>query len=633
MPERWREVLGRVDELAPDPGLLDRARGGPQRPAPGPRPSSRLVAGVVAFAVFAAAGLFAFRVLDPRGMTPEGQTAGAPQVLWPERVVSEADAVQAQADAGDPSVQWRLDPKEVATRFGSEVLGWGDGFAVRAIDGSTGDTVSFELEPAPVPCPSPAPGDTISFPCLQSVATTVTLVQPAARGAPGVWSVSSVAATGVSIDVQPGDALRIGEGVTADVGRPVDGVTFSMGLIVEDGVKGVECSRDEASGPKHGQLSVRLTGPILCGANPIGYVYVAEIRTNTQLIGGIVPPFDPLQPTKIWGSVLGLSLMPVTIESRTASPDTTTDSPAPSGGYFVHLPDQPSRVVGSEAGSVRIVAPTNLPDGTLFSTSTDVYGSKPGSSGSGEGSSGDSVKDGTMTFTIGNNTCNGLVGSIGDSAGFALTVTVSAKPVGAISVPAGSDYTPPQQPDSVIRILGPDFENLTGDQVVVNHDGSKSLVATATYTWPEPQCGPDPFPLWGGPDCQQEQGQLQGDSLKGAMGEVMGALSQARMCEFWGLELPPDVAAQHPWPQFSDQWRAWYTNPPKDFSDANSDSYWDQPPFTWHETGQSGDRHFVDVTDHGQVILSLEVDALPDYCPNCSQNVVPFWGVVDWTFH
>jgi hypothetical protein len=41
----------------------------------------------------------------------------------------------------------------------------------------------------------------------------------------------------------------------------------------------------------------------------------------------------------------------------------------------------------------------------------------------------------------------------------------------------------------------------------------------------------------------------------------------------------------------------------------------------------------VDVTDHGRVILSLEVDALPDYCMTCGANVVPFWGVVDWTFH
>jgi hypothetical protein len=38
-----------------------------------------------------------------------------------------------------------------------------------------------------------------------------------------------------------------------------------------------------------------------------------------------------------------------------------------------------------------------------------------------------------------------------------------------------------------------------------------------------------------------------------------------------------------------------------------------------------------DITDHGETIASLEVDSLPDFCPNCGKDVVPFWGVVDWT--
>jgi hypothetical protein len=30
------------------------------------------------------------------------------------------------------------------------------------------------------------------------------------------------------------------------------------------------------------------------------------------------------------------------------------------------------------------------------------------------------------------------------------------------------------------------------------------------------------------------------------------------MCEFWGLMLPPEVAADHPWPDFAREWRAWF---------------------------------------------------------------------------
>jgi hypothetical protein len=315
------------------------------------------------------------------------------------------------------------------------------------------------------------------------------------------------------------------------------------------------------------------------------------------------------------------------------SPSITTTPSQPIDGYFIEFEDL--KPTSSQNGfGVKVVATTNLPDGTLLQVSNGVLGPTPDSAPSSSGGSCcPAVSEGQFTTTIDNSSCYGLVGATANSSGLTMTLTASPNPPGAKSVPFGDDdYKPPRQPQSVIDVLGKDFENLSGGQVVDNDDASKSLVATSSFEWPEPQCGGEPFPLWGGPDCSEEQGQLQGDSLKDAMGEVMGALSQARMCEFWGLELTPDVAAAHAWPEFSDEWRAWYTDPPKDFADANSSSTWDQPPFTWHETGSEGDRHFVDVTDHGETILSLEVDFLPDYCPNCTENVVPFWGVVAWTF-
>lgn len=317
-------------------------------------------------------------------------------------------------------------------------------------------------------------------------------------------------------------------------------------------------------------------------------------------------------------------------------PSTTTTPSPPIDGYFIKFSEDLKPTSSGYGFGVKVVATTNLPDGTLLQVSNGVSGSTPDSEPTSSGGSCcPPVSDGEFTTTnIENSSCYGLIGATANSPG--LTVTLTALPEFNF-IPMGplgdNDYEPPKQPQSVLDVLGQDFENLTGDQVVENKDGTKSLVATASFEWPEPQCGDEQFPLWGGPDCAEEEGQLQGDSLKDAMGEIMGALSQARMCEFWGLELPPDVAAAHPWPDFSDEWRAWYTDPPKDFSDANSSSTWDQPPFTWHETGSEGDQHFVDVTDHGETILSLEVDFLPDYCPNCNATVVPFWGVMAWTFH
>jgi hypothetical protein len=50
-----------------------------------------------------------------------------------------------------------------------------------------------------------------------------------------------------------------------------------------------------------------------------------------------------------------------------------------------------------------------------------------------------------------------------------------------------ADSGRPQQPDSVLAVLGQQFENLSGDQVAQTQDG-KQLVATVDYPWPAPRC-------------------------------------------------------------------------------------------------------------------------------------------------
>lgn len=309
---------------------------------------------------------------------------------------------------------------------------------------------------------------------------------------------------------------------------------------------------------------------------------------------------------------------------------TSYPAPPPTGTWILF----PAEASTGDGGGMEVVTLTNLPDGTLVSTSDTVYGPQVGEQNTGSYSCCSTVKGGAVVVGVGNGSCYGLVGAIGNSAGFQVTITASPEPPGPISVPFGVTYEPKTQPDDVLQLLGDHFQYLQGDQVRDLEGGSgKELVATSqNYTWTEPQCGDD-FPLWGGDaTCQPEKGQLQGDDLGQAMGEVMGALTQARMCEFWGLELTEEAAAAHPWPDFSAEWHAWYTDPPKDLSDANSDSTWDQPPVTWEIAGRDGAAYLVNVTDHGTPILRLRIEPLPDYCPDCSRNVVPFWGVTDWTF-
>lgn len=291
-------------------------------------------------------------------------------------------------------------------------------------------------------------------------------------------------------------------------------------------------------------------------------------------------------------------------------------------GYFVSFPEEAASI---DAFDAEIVAETNLPEGTIVWIATTNGGSccPP-------------VENGTIAYTTQNTSCFGLVGNTANGAPFAVTITVQREFDVQFPGPMsfGEEESGPQvQPDSVLAVLGEDFEHLTGDQVVEHPDGSRALVATASFGWPEPQCGGDPLPLFGGADCEAQEGQLQGGSLDEAMGEIMGALSQARMCEFWGLMLPPEVEADHPWREFAAEWRDWYLDPPKDFSDAVSGSTWSNEPFTWHVVGVDGDHQLVEVTHHGEPMVRLDLIPLPDYCPSCDANVVPFWGVVGWQLY
>ena len=307
-------------------------------------------------------------------------------------------------------------------------------------------------------------------------------------------------------------------------------------------------------------------------------------------------------------------------------------SPEASGPEDSFIEFSPDILTGDDGNRVEVR--TNLPDGTVYELIDVSYGPKFGSQVGHGFTCCDEIRHGMIVIPVGEGSCNNLVGAVGDSAGFEFTIVV--RPVFdnlMMSGPMGaSPRPPPAQPDSVLAVLGEHFERLTGDQVVVADDGTRRLEASARFRYPQPECGGDPLPLFGGdPDCPPQREQLQGDHLESVMTDVMGPLSQARMCEFWAINLPPEVEAAHPWPEFAAEWRDWYLHPPKDFSDAESNSGWTLEPFTWHVTDRQGDRYFIDVTHHDVPVISLEIDRLPDYCPDCADNVVPFWGVMAWT--
>ncbi len=313
------------------------------------------------------------------------------------------------------------------------------------------------------------------------------------------------------------------------------------------------------------------------------------------------------------------------------SSDTSgSTSAAPANtGYFIAFPDHAEAKGEFDA---TVTATTNLPEGTRLQISTTD-----------EGSCCPQVKGGQVIVETQNSACFGHVGGAADSPGFDATIT--ARPdldTLAFSGPAmpggdGSSGPRSEQPASVVRELGEHFEHLAGDQVVVQDDGSKWLVAHARFQWPEPQCGGDPFPLFGGTATHCDDGdsdggaQLQGHGIESVMVEVIGAISQARMCEFYATFLPPDVEASHPWPDFAAQWREWLLR--QDFSDLDGSVDWETGPLHWVPAARHGSVYVIDVVHDGERIATLEVRPLPDYCPDCGSNVVPFWGVTAWTLN
>lgn len=93
----WKDRLGSFDDLAPDDGVYRRAQQGPRRELPeeGPSPAKRITAGLVAFAVFAAAAIFAWQAFRP---TSGHSAAGDDDRGWPDLVLRVTES-EGQVDA------------------------------------------------------------------------------------------------------------------------------------------------------------------------------------------------------------------------------------------------------------------------------------------------------------------------------------------------------------------------------------------------------------------------------------------------------------------------------------------------------------------------------------------------------
>jgi len=141
-----------------------------------------------------------------RGAQP---TDGGWTGIWPQATLQDAEAAQAQADAGDPSYTWELDGNTVLRRFASDQLGW-EGFSFLTItDGNGSDAPGYNNESdllsrdASGPfrfitagCDAPAPGVT----CPSATVTIQRLLRPDRTG---IWTVIKVEDQGTASGAFP----------------------------------------------------------------------------------------------------------------------------------------------------------------------------------------------------------------------------------------------------------------------------------------------------------------------------------------------------------------------------------------------------------------------------------------------
>jgi hypothetical protein len=196
---RLERIGGRV---APAPDAyerLERSRRRRER-------NRRITAGVVALVVAVAgsvAAVTAFRGSD--GAAPGEAGPDAFAGIWPETTYEDAQAVQEAADAGDPSLGWRLDAGETALAFARDALGWSDvSIDHTLVDTATASSIGVRTPPAPCPSP-PEP------PCLPREATIE--LQRLDDADTGVWGVVSVSNPGMPF-AQLGRGRDAGEVVT-----------------------------------------------------------------------------------------------------------------------------------------------------------------------------------------------------------------------------------------------------------------------------------------------------------------------------------------------------------------------------------------------------------------------------------
>jgi hypothetical protein len=334
----FRPYRSEVDseDVVPDTTRRDarqRARRYREREITPPRTSIRVLTAAAALALFAVVvAVFvvpALRLGAPVADHPQG--GGTVLPLWPVQTVDGLATYQAEADDGrHPEA---LDPKKLAERFGHQVLGWDQVFAVvhtsddpvSNLCGLPGSDPAGEVgcwspglpwqgmaedQPGYTPAPitmyalfhcEPGPCDIRFF-----MPVDVILSQPGQTGPNGVWAVMAASSTWLDLNTQPGETVHDGATVTAS-GSISHGDDFRLGASGAGscGYAGSTDVYDTNGTPPDAEsldahLDVHVGDTHGCSGSSAGYVWAAE--SETPLLG-----WDPLNgggpPLKVFSAV------------------------------------------------------------------------------------------------------------------------------------------------------------------------------------------------------------------------------------------------------------------------------------------------------------------------------------------
>jgi hypothetical protein len=379
MTERWRERLGKLDDVSPSDDVLQRAKAGPQLPEemiPRPKATTRIATAIAAFVVFALAiSVFAIPALRMREGAGTAGTAGL-EPLWPWHSIADVESFVADPHAlGDLSPSELDKPDAVASGFGRQVLSWDDAWAqevgvpqtscatysnvmtpppiMPAATNSTTQCVVHYLDPFSSPSDeawtptTPPPGlRTFSLSTCPPSAlcdynypgppdVRVVMYQP--LGSEGPWAVLEAQSQSARLSASSGGTIKDGETISTSVQIP-NGYFAELGIGGGSG----ECAFTQATTGFHSpgagtatafdvagaQLEARLSPPRSgCPSTSGGYAFAA-VAEQPFTVGDKVS--DPIAGHGPW--LFAFAAVPITLlfpESAQESSETPTQVSMP----------------------------------------------------------------------------------------------------------------------------------------------------------------------------------------------------------------------------------------------------------------------------------------------------------------